>query len=431
MKSTKRTRRLIIAALAMSVGIGVLFGGHYLEWIQRFDLAAVGSANKSNKILHEYDQKTGKIISHTITTKPTEGTQFQYVIITDDPKRVFENSPPSALDYAVILESLHNRGYQHVNITTRLNWQEEPGLLAAGLDLKLALFKSAVVPIAVTRGPQESTMPPMLQNSLIPLSQVHGNNKLIPQVNRTALNAQIQGNSKSVFAGFYKIENNPPTDGHIPLLAQWGDKGIIPSYELLTMMQAHHITPDQVVVQCGRFIRLGDTGPVIPIDAYGQTPSPTTSKNSSLPKQLHADTIITTEKTATSQPYIATIHADGKRTNSTNVIRPERIATTLTLMHAYPALKSSTSRKRLPLLAEILIVLDAAIIVFWLKTASRSDQHLGFALTTALILVTLYAIMAIINRWTLISAPMATLLIGWLIPMSAYQTKPSQVSEES
>ncbi len=419
MKLNSRSSRLLIATLALGVGVAVLFWGHKLEWVRQFDLAAVRSAEDApGKQLHEYDPATGKISIRPLVATTEAGKTFQRVIVTDDPEKIFESSPPSALDYAVLLESLHNHGYRHVTVTTRLNWNDDPGLLADGLDLRLALFDSAVIPLAVTRGPSTGSLPKMLERTIIPDTQIHGDARLVPLVNRLTLPSHMTGDAAHVFAGFHHIESNPPAAGRIAMLARWDDKGMIPSLELLMIMQAHAVLPSQVTIHCGKYIRLGKNGPIIAIDSYGQTTTPGLTENNTPSPPLQADKLITQKKSKTALKPIAIIHAQGERTGPTNAFDANRLNQAIALTRAYPVPGDGSSHQRLPLWGKLVILFDVAVIVFLLRTMTRGNQHLGFALTAALTLPMLYAMMSLTQHWMAISAPLAALLIGWIIPFS-------------
>ncbi|MFK7911625.1 MAG: hypothetical protein AB8F34_13640 [Akkermansiaceae bacterium] len=425
MKSNKRNHRITVAILALGVGAGVLFFGHHLPWVQGLDHAAVKSAEDSINVIHEYDQESDRITISTLIENPKDDISHQLIAITDDSERIFETIPPSALDYAVILESLHNRGYRHVNITTRLNWENDPGLLAAGLDLRLALFDSAVVPLAVTRGPKEGVMPKMLEKSLISFAKTHGDSKLIPVVNRTVLTPQITGSARGTLAGFYSIESNPPAEGRIAMIARWENRGMIPSYELLTIMQTHGIKPDQIVIHCGEHIRLGKNGPVIPIDSYGQTTRTAAIDLENRTTLTQADTIITRKKSEVTNPYIATIHATGKHTIPTNAIQRDELNMIIAMTNSYLIASQKIKLQRLPRWADFVILFDLTFIVFFLRGTSRSNQHLGFALTAVLFFPLLYSLISISDHWMVVSAPLAMVFTGWLVPFSSRRSTSS------
>ncbi|MDG0993442.1 MAG: hypothetical protein P8O22_01775 [Akkermansiaceae bacterium] len=415
MKSNNRRSQLLITTLALCVGLGMLFGGHKIEWVKLFDVAIVRGVDITPNTLHEYDPATQNISAQSLVTNYESAKIFQKVIINDDSERIFENNPPSALDYAVLLESLHNRGYRHANITTRLHWDDNPELLAEGLKLRLALFNSVVIPLAVTRGPNTSALPPMLMRTIIPISQIRGDTRYVPLVNRLAIANHIIGDAENVLAGFYKIESNPPSKGQTAMLARWNDKGIIPSYELLTIMQAHSVLPSQVTIHCGKNIRLGKNGPVIEIDRYGQTTTTNPSKKSIPLPPLQADKVITQQKSSTTDDSIALIHAKGERTEPTNIINLERLNDTLSMTYAHPMLDEGITHQLLPRWAKLVILFDLAIIVYGLSSLSQRYRHLGFALTAAITLPLLYALMNLTQHWIALSSPLAMLLTGWLM----------------
>jgi hypothetical protein len=254
----------------------------------------------------------------------------------------------------------------------------------------------------------------MLERAIIPAANIQGDQKLIPMVNRTVLSPQFNGDGDEIRAGFHSIESSPPTSGKIAMLARWEHKGMVPSHELLTVMQAYNTTPEHVKVQCGKYIRVGKNGPVIPIDSYGQTNAPESADQNDIKTSLDADTIITQKKSTAPLPFIATIHAEGERTSTTNALSTERLETLFAMIHAYPVPIDGSTHKRLPLWAELIILLDTTFVVYWLSSTSRFYQHLGAALSAALIFPLLYALMDITQHWMVVSAPLATLLTGWL-----------------
>ena len=105
---------------------------------------------------------------HSLTSSPLtrlginrrdKRKRVQSIQITDDPDRSLKHSPPSALDYAVILDSLHNRGYKEVILTTRMTWDQHPGLETQGLSSRLALFARSAIPLPVTRAATAQALP--------------------------------------------------------------------------------------------------------------------------------------------------------------------------------------------------------------------------------------------------------------------------------
>jgi len=426
MKHGNIKSRFFVTTLAIGVGLAVLFCGKLTPWIPAIDRACVQasvSTNPSDNIIFDGDATTGVISSRQLSLQKEKSRGFHIIAVTDDPNRIFEHTPPSPLDYAVILQSLHNRGYTRVVLATRMTWDDEPGLEAKGLSSRLALFNRAVIALPVTRGATPQPLPEPLASALIPFSQVEGNFKFIPIVNQVTLPAHAGGDAHTL-AGFHRIESAPSSAHHIPLLAHWENEGFIPSIELLAIMSAHDIEPEALIVHCGKHIRLGKDGPVIPLDLYGQTPMPTHLSSHdpaqpNLAETLKADELITQKANhpATQRPEVCLIHATGEKTSSTNILSPTQLANLLTLAPSFLMPGKATHYLQVPHWAGIIILLVLGFIVSRLVSFTPWNRHLSFALCTALLFPLLIALIDVSQHWFGISSPLATLFTAWLFPI--------------
>jgi hypothetical protein len=428
LKTSKLKSRLLIATLAIGVGLAVLLLGHRIPWIQQFNSGCVKASSSSPNLIFDEDVASNTISARTLSVQADRGRDFQIIHITDDPDHIFEHTPPSPLDYAVLIESLRNRGYNQVVLATRMTWDDEPGLEAKGLSGRLALFQSSVIAIPVTRGATAQPLPDALQRALIPFSKVTGNHKLIPIVNQVSLPAHAGGGAQTL-AGFDKIESSPASEGSIPLLAQWEGQGLIPSLELLSVMMAHNVSPSDLIVHSGKYIRLGKNGPVLPLDAYGQTPRPSSEAPLITAAALRAETLIT-QKTATpvtDQDQVCLIHAVGEKTIPTSLLSATRMNDLLTLAKVSPVPGAAKAYRRLPRWAEIVILVDIALAACWFAGFTLWNRHFAFALTAAFLLPLLLSMMDITQHWFGLSAPIATLITAWLIPVNRRKhTSPMQ-----
>lgn len=419
--------RLLIAALAAGAGLAVALSGNKIGWIRQLDAAFVmlaSSYQAGEQLVSDNSREPNIVTVRTLSSKPGKARLFQNIHITDDPDRIFEHSPPSALDYAVILESLRNRGYDDVILTTRMTWDKHPGLEAEGLGSRLALFARSAIPLPVTRAATDQTPPAPLQRALIPLSQVSGNHLLIPMVNQVPLPTHTDGGPHTL-AGFSLIESAPASKGNIPLLAHWKGHGLIPSIDLLAVMTAHKVSPGELGIDCGKHIRLGAHGPVIPIDDYGQTPAPQAAAAGALelPPPLAADELITADAGHGSQEHIALIHATGKKTMATNTLPAGRLQGLLALAQSYPVPEKLVHIRRLPIWASIILIVDIALLSCWLGDLSRKDRHLAYLLTAVLLLPLLLVLLQLTQHWLGLCAPLATLITAWIFPVPGQRLK--------
>ena len=123
--------RLRIAALALGVGCLVLYLSKTSSWIKQLDASFVMMAmsyQKGEQFVYQLDEDSNKITIGSLSKKQGQKNHPQTIQITDDPDRIFEQSPPSALDYAIILTALHKRGFRDVVLTTNLHWEQRVGI---------------------------------------------------------------------------------------------------------------------------------------------------------------------------------------------------------------------------------------------------------------------------------------------------------------
>jgi hypothetical protein len=443
MKLSNFTARFLTAILSLGIGLATSLFTHYgfapvPAWANHINATCVQAIYASSSQLSDYSPDTKTITIRPLRSHPEKSQHFQEITITDDLNRIFEATPPTPLDYAVILQKLYDQGYRSVVLTTRMTWDKEPtanpnSLTTDSLDIqgsrlseqalsfKLAQFDRAVIAVPVTRGPTQQTLPPALKRALIPFDQVHGSHTLIPTVNQVPLPTSITGGDTTL-AGFHRIESTPAApSAHppIPLLAHWKNKGLIPSIELLTIMSAHHISPAELTVTCGKHIQLGKTGPIIPIDDYGQT-TPPFKKAQQLLTPIHAETAISATNTP-SRPAndvtqtICLLHATGEKTSSTNLLTPDQLAHLFALCETVTTPGDPTHYRKLPIGFELILIFIIAIIASRFATLPSNYRNLAFTLSLPSLIILLIALMETNQQWFSLIPPIITVLTAYLI----------------
>lgn len=204
------------------------------------------------------------------STKPLDFKKINQPIdiaITDDPNRIFQSSPPSPVDFAIILKNLTRIKQESVAIGIPLTWTEPEAIPLAALDKQLDSIPHLITSAPLSRGSVPSPIPPAFRRASVPLSQLHGNTALIPVVNRIPIAGVLLGNEKS-FAGFTTLESEPDRNS-IPLIAIWDDRVVL-SFHLLAALNHLEIPPSSIEVHLGRHIYLGKKSHYIPIDNYGR-----------------------------------------------------------------------------------------------------------------------------------------------------------------
>jgi hypothetical protein len=199
--------------------------------------------------------------SHLTGELPTD------IVITDDPEGVFQESPPSPVDFAVILKNLRRMGRDSVAIGMPLSWADPDVLSLTALDQQLDAIPSVITSAPLSRSPVPTPIPPAFRRASVSLFSIAGDTSLLPRVDRISIPDVVLGNDTSL-AGFTTLESEETT-GLPYLLARWEDRAVL-SFHLLAALQRSDVTPHAITVRLGEWISLGVDGPFIPIDEFGR-----------------------------------------------------------------------------------------------------------------------------------------------------------------
>lgn len=189
------------------------------------------------------------------------------IAITDDPDNVFQSSPPSPVDFAIILKNLRRLGAESVAIGMPLAWTDPDMISLVALDQQLDALPSAITSAPLSRNPVPTSLPPAFRRASIPITQIKGGLNALPIVNRIPIPDVILGN-KSSLAGFTILESEEPTE-FPQLIARWEDR-VVFSFELLATLSYFGKLPSSLKIHLGEYISLGESGPYIPIDDFGR-----------------------------------------------------------------------------------------------------------------------------------------------------------------
>ncbi|HSP42621.1 MAG TPA: hypothetical protein VLO11_07115 [Luteolibacter sp.] len=263
--------RLFLLLGAMSLAASWLLPGSraervMLEWCVR------GFANPPF-IITENDN--GWLV-RTVNAKPRVDPDHTPLLVSldDDPEGVFQTSPPSPIDLAVIFSNLHRLGSKHAASAAVLAWDAPDPIGLLALERVLGKFESITMAAPLGRGAVAGTMPPAFRNASIPVSAVRGDAAMLPRVNRMILPDAVLGGDKA-WAGFQFLENDIPPR-FMPLLARWEDR-VVFAFPLLCAIRQQGVALEEIEIHPGEFIRLGADGPVLPVDAHGRLAVPVAS----------------------------------------------------------------------------------------------------------------------------------------------------------
>lgn len=420
---------LTTTALALVVGLLVLFFGHIVPGIQQFDRACIHFRTNVTELF--YGQGLAKNQPPVEAKKNEE--RYRVIAITDDPDQIFEKSPPSPLDYAVILDTLLKQGDESVVLATRMVWDDATDMEMKALEDRMALFRQCIISLPVTRGAQKAPLPELLERSIIPHTNIKGSYKTLPTVNQTTLPDYPTGAGQT-YAGFSHIESEAsPDKNYIQMLAQWqGEHSgqseqsrqdeknkIIPSIELLILMSYYNLKPSEIVVHSGQHIQLKPDGVIIPIDEYGRTL--VTSEKPLYGAPPHYQTTpaesLLRNRTApiTANPSRVTIiQATGQNSLSTNNISIERLQE-LIIAAPYLTNKNTAIFTRIHISAEVALILNIGLFIYIVLGVKTRLRHFLFLLLLISLIAALVLLFQILGNWLLPSAPLATILTAWLL----------------
>jgi hypothetical protein len=205
------------------------------------------------------------ILLRPASTKPKSAISFPVVALGDDSEGIFQSSPPSPLDLAIVLKNMGRLGVSRAAIGAVLAWEDPDVIALSALDSAIDSFEKSATSAPLSRGPTASPLPPSFRRASISPVQARGNISDLPVVNRIPLPGIILGRENTL-SGFTLLENEP--EG-FPVAARWDDR-IVFAFPVVAAVVREGLSMDDIELVPGSHIKLGPAGPVIPIDRYGR-----------------------------------------------------------------------------------------------------------------------------------------------------------------
>ncbi len=345
-------------------------------------------------------------------------TSLPVISIGDDPDGVFQSSPPQAVDYAVMLRNLKRLGVKRVALADEMAWDDADPIALQALDSRLADFDSAVTCASLTRSSVAEPLPLPFFIASIPLSQVHGDVGLLAQVNRVSLPGTFLGSGKTL-AGFSLIESEP---GNAPLLARWKDR-VVFAFPVVAALAETGGKAEQIEVRLGSYLKLGPSGPVVPIDAAGRPAvQPVKLETGSIPAATLID--------ATSLDSAGSVLLRNDRSASDPALKAfsDKVGSVLASISNEAGLSKPRVFPRLSASIESALLLGLSVLLFFCTTNSRFRMGLAFTAVTAAILIAQFTGLAWFSTWlplySTLAAVAAGYLVGWPLKPAALVEKP-------
>lgn len=319
------------------------------------------------------------------------------VSINDDPDRVFQASPPSPVDYAIILRNLQRLGMDRIAISFPLAWEETDAISLTALERELDAIPTLATAAPLTRGAVPSPIPAAFRRASIPLSEIHGNTGLLPAVNRIALPDVILGHKTSL-AGFTRIESEQ--EGSSPhLLAKWGEDRVVISFALIAALDHYQIPPSELEIRLGEFISLGAKGPFIPIDEHGRLAFaiPTEFAAETVPMESLLKMEKATQDQGTFQPVI--LRSDLSATEDAYAAYAKHLAHTIAALCDPSYAGEIHTFRRLPLEVEIILLLSLVSLAYGLFHSGKYPWKLVVVAAIGGIIMIHFTAVATTSSW--------------------------------
>jgi hypothetical protein len=233
-----------------------------------FTLTARGFANPPFFITGEGSRKSPWKL-RTFSSKPRHDPNRAPLIVAlgDDVEGVFQSSPPSPIDLAVIFSNFQRLGANKAATAAVLAWDAPDPIGLAALDKTLGRFDSLVMAAPLGRGAVAEPMPPAFRNASVPTKVVRGDITSLPVVNRVPLRGVILG-GENTLAGFQTLDSERAAR-FPPLLARWDDR-VVFAFPLLVAMQGLGLPLEGIEIRPGEYLKLSPQGPVVPLDRFGR-----------------------------------------------------------------------------------------------------------------------------------------------------------------
>jgi hypothetical protein len=337
------------------------------------------------------------LILHTLEKQLTApAVLLPDIAITDDPDRVFQTSPPSPVDFAIILKNLRRLGRDSVAIGMPMVWSEPDVISLMALDQQLDALPSLITSAPLSRGPISTPLPPAFRRASIDISKIHGNARDLPLVNRVSIPDVLLGNSSSL-AGFTILESEP--DGGYPhLLARWDDRVIL-SFPLLAALADRKVSPSEIGIHLGKYISLGKTGSYIPIDEFGRLTikPPSSGGSATIPAETlidAPDNLLSNHRKGTVLIRNGMLAADEASLHFSQTLVP-----TVSLLAASSGTSTSRAFHRIPRLEELLLIASVLSLLHGLGYYEKTNKLRALVILAGFFVILHFVIVPGTGAW--------------------------------
>ena len=424
--------RLVLAVLALEAGICVAFLADDWKPLREQENVFFERLLTSSRAGDDFVIEDAQPVSRVrLVRRLVEGQAQPYLHIKIDEQAGEElNYPLEPEDWWGLLNHMNEVGCHVAAIEEPLSWEGDGiahlGRLAS-LNNALSQFETVVLTVDLHRPTKGQSIPPYLQRSAIPLSNVRGEVGRLVRVNRVILPPSATPPPNLRFS--FRIQES--VEEARPEFVRWGDF-LIPSFPLAVAMAQANIPPDQVTIKLGHHIRLGE-GPIIPINEIGELRIELIEEPAHIereatqayvPSQVEDTRRALAEKSA-GVPRTA-LFTDASRENPSpwdNNLHLQRIVSSFDVL---PRPDGMEAHQRLGVLDEVALLGIIAVIAALLLGLPGIFRHLSFFVLLAALPALLIALYLGSQKWTPFAPVVATAAVGWLLATGLARYLPSR-----
>jgi hypothetical protein len=337
-----------------------------------------------------------KLQTFSSDKKPDRRQAPIIVSLGDDLQGFFQTSPPAPIDVAVILSNFQRLGAKKAATAAVFAWEKPDPIGLAAFEKSLAGFESLVMAVPLSRGVVAAPMPPTLRRASLPAERIRGDVAALPLVNRIPVPGVILGGEATI-AGFSVLESEPASR-LLPLMARWEDRMVF-SFPLLTVLQRLDLPLDGVEVRLGEFLKLGPSGPIVPIDDSGRLAMPL--KSISGYAEISAEALIDggDELFPKQAPDPVILRDDQSAAEPATQAFSRSLSAAIALIASSGGLTDATEFRRLPEGWEILLLSAVVLVLTALCGESRFVRHIGIAALAGVFFIAQWVAFGIGSVW--------------------------------
>ncbi len=411
--------RTILAVLALEAGICVAFLADAWPVLRHQEEALFETVLTATRQDKDFVLDEVQPVRRVRLVRPLEegGMQpYLHVSVREESAGVLESLPPSPVDWHLLLKHMHEVGCKVAAVEQPMSWEgDDLYHLArlASLDSSLALFEIAILTVDLQRLPKNQPIPEYLRRSAIPLKNVRGELGALVRVNRVIHDPSATVGSHVRFS--FRIQES--VEEVTPEFVRWDDY-LIPSFPLAVAMAQNNIPPDQVTVELGRHIRLGE-GPIVPIDDIGQLKMNLIEKpqRAEIPAHLAVlrSEIPQARKVAGANVPRCALFTDASPDNPSPWADPNRLQRIVSSFDVLPHPGAVETHQRLALATELALLALIAVIAALVMGIRSTIRNISFLLLIVVALVLIVNLFMLSHKWTLFAPILATALAGWFL----------------